>query len=123
MKMDWRVQLKVPGIVVTDAKSLFDHLGKSGPLPTERQTLIDLLVARDRQENGAVRFHWLPNTRTIANVLNKATAVNNVYEKFRDQGLYRLVPTAHHVEEENNRLELSRGQCQRAKLKKKACMP
>ena len=57
MQMDWRMRLKIPGVIVTDAKSLFDHLGKSGSIPTERQTLIDLLVARDLQENGAVKFY------------------------------------------------------------------
>ena len=39
MKADWRMYLKIPGIIVTDAKSLYDHLGKSGSIPTERQTL------------------------------------------------------------------------------------
>ena len=53
---DWRMQLKVPGLVVTDAKSMYDHLSKSGSIPTERQTLIDLLVARDLHENGAISF-------------------------------------------------------------------
>ena len=87
MQSDWRMRLEIPGVVVTVAKSLFDHLGKSGSIPTERQTLIDLLVARDLQENGAVKIHWLPNTHMIADVLTEATPVNDVYRKFRDLGL------------------------------------
>ena len=42
---DWRVHLRVPGILVTDAKSLYDNLQKDGSLPAERQTLLDVLVA------------------------------------------------------------------------------
>ena len=42
---DWRYRLKIPGVMVTDAKSLFDHLRTTGSIPKERQTLIDLLVA------------------------------------------------------------------------------
>ena len=33
---DWRDQLIIDGIVVTDAKSLFDHLGRTEGVPTER---------------------------------------------------------------------------------------
>ena len=120
MQVDWRKHLKIPGIVVTDAKSLFDHLGKPGSIPTERHTLIDLLVAHDLQKNGAVKFHWLPNTHMIAGVLTKATPVNEVYRKFRDQGLYSLVQTVQQVEDEHHRLTLRQGQRQRAKLRKRS---
>ena len=42
----WRYRLRVPGVLVTDAKSLYDHLHKTGSVPSERQTLIDLLIAK-----------------------------------------------------------------------------
>lgn len=42
----WRQHLKIPGSVITDAKSLFDHLVTTGQIPTERQTLLDLLVCK-----------------------------------------------------------------------------
>ena len=116
---DWRMHLKVPGIIVTDAKSMYDHLGKSGSTPTERQTLIDLLVARDLQENGAIRLQWLPNKHMLADVLTKATAPNDVYVKFRDRGLYSLVPTEQQGTEEGRRIALRQGQRQRAKDRKK----
>ena len=38
---DWRIKLKVPGLCVTDATSLVDHLRKTGSVPKEKQTLID----------------------------------------------------------------------------------
>jgi hypothetical protein len=36
----------LPGNMVTDARSLYDHLCKTGNLPTERQVLLDLLSAK-----------------------------------------------------------------------------
>ena len=99
---DWRMSLKVPGIIVTDAKSMFDHLGKSGSVPVERQTLIDLLVARDLHENGAVSLRWLPNTHMLADILTKAVKPNEVYQRFRDRGLYSLFPTAEQEQEEDH---------------------
>ena len=66
---------------VTDSKSMFDHLGKSGSVPTERQTLIDMLVARDLHESGTIRLHCLPNRHMLADVLTKAVTPNEVYLK------------------------------------------
>ena len=59
---DWRHNLKIPGIVITDAKSLFDHLSTAGSVPKQRQTLIDLLIARDLAEGKAVQLKWVPTT-------------------------------------------------------------
>jgi len=53
---DWRHKLKVPGILITDARSLIDNLGKTGPVPKEKQTLIDLLVASDLREESAAKL-------------------------------------------------------------------
>ena len=117
---DWRMNLKIPGIIVTDAKSLFDHLNKTGSIPTERQTLIDLLVARDLQENNAIMFKWLPNSHMLADVLTKATRPNAIYIKFRDSGMFSLAPTTEQTEDEEKRLQLRQGQRQRAKARKKA---
>ena len=47
---DWRVHLRVPGILVTDANSLYDNMQKGASLPAERQTLLDVLVAKDLVE-------------------------------------------------------------------------
>ena len=56
----------------------------------------------------------------IADVLTKATPVNDVYRRFRDQGLYSLVPTTQQVEDEHHRLTLLQGQRQRAKLRRRS---
>ena len=123
---DWRMHLKIPGLLVTDAKSMYDHLSKSGSIPTERHTLMDLLVARDLHEHGAVRLYWLPNKHMLADVLTKAVSPNEVYVKYRDQGLFSLVPTAQQEEEEAKRMALRQGHRQRAKDKKQqkpGCIP
>ena len=116
----WRHQLKIPGTFVTDSKSLFDHLTKTGSVPTARQTLIDLLVARDLHENDRVSIKWLPNKHMIADVLTKAVVPNEVYAKLIQHGSYSLVPTEAQQEEELHRQRLRQGQRQRAKARRKA---
>ena len=32
---------------------MYDHMGTTGQIPTERQTMLDLMVARDHLESGA----------------------------------------------------------------------
>ena len=49
---DWRKELKIPGTLVTDARSLYDHLHKTGSIPKERQFLLELLAARELVEDG-----------------------------------------------------------------------
>ena len=117
---NWRHKLKIPGTLVTDSKSTFDHLTKTGSIPTERQTLIDLLVARDLSENNTVRIMWLPNKHMIADCLTKAVKPNEVYRKLIATGEYSLIPSKEQQEDEDYRLELRQGQRKRAKERKKA---
>ena len=119
LQCDWREHLTFQGIMVTDAKSLHDHLNKTGSLPTERHTLIDLLVARDLQEREIVKIRRLPNRCMLADVLTKATRPNEVFDKFWLDGMYSLVPTEEESAAEQRRLNLRRGQRDRAKEKKK----
>ena len=117
---DWRHKLKVPGVTVTDAKSLHDHLGKTGSVPEERQVLIDLLAARDLCEDEVVKVRWLPNQFMLADILTKAVRPNLVTEKFLRKGLFCLVPTQKQQDDEDRRLALRRGQRERAKERKAA---
>ena len=115
---DWRHKLKVAGILITDARSLFDHLNKTGSFPREKQTLIDLLVARDLTEADAVKVVWVPTTHMLADKLTKVTGDTPVFEKFMKQGLYCLTQTEEEQEVENRRKELRQGQRQRRKERK-----
>eukprot|EP00435_Cladocopium_sp_Y103_P016026 s641_g4.t1 len=78
---EWRRELRIPGYVVTDAKSLFDHLGSTGQVPTERQTMLDLMVCREQIEQGAYILKWVPTHRQYADGLTKAMK-NLLWEAF-----------------------------------------
>ena len=118
LKGDWRHHLKFPGVLVTDSKSLYDHLTTTGSVPTERRTLIDLLVARGLHESDAVKIKWLPKRHMIANVLTRALNPNEIYHRVGRENCYSLVPTVQRAEEEEHRQALRRGQRQRAKVRK-----
>ena len=117
---DWRLKLRIPGALVTDAKSLFDHMSKIGSLPVSRQTLIDLLVARDLIEQETIKLNWLPNAHMLADILTKAVQPNSVLELFLKTGLFSLVPTSQQETEERHRQALRQGQRERAKERRKA---
>jgi len=115
---DWRHRLKIPGILITDARSLYDHLNKTGSVPKEKQTLIDLLVARDLTEANALKLRWTPTTHMLADILTKVTAMTAVLGKFLMDGLYCLTQTAEEQEHEKHRKELRQGQRQRRRERK-----
>ena len=117
---DWRHQLKIPGVLVTDARSLFDHINKTGSLPTERQTLIDLLVARDLVEANAVKVCWVPTTHQLADVFTKMMKPPPVMEKFLRTGFYSLVQTDLEGQGEEHRAALRQAQRQRRKERDKS---
>ena len=117
---DWRHKLKIPGTLITDARSLFDHLNKTGSAPKEKQTLIDLLVARDLTETGTLKLRWMPTTHMLADILTKVTAVTAMFSKCVKDGLYCLTQTAEEQEFESHRKELRQGQHQRRREHKAA---
>ena len=60
VKPTWRTDCQVCGGSVTDAKSLYDHMSTTGQIPQERQTMLDLLVAKSLLEQEAFRLFWVP---------------------------------------------------------------
>jgi hypothetical protein len=117
---DWRTELRIPGILVTDAKSLYDSLQKDESLPAERQTPLDVLVAKDLIEQKCISIRWLPNAHQFADFLTKPEVVTPNLQVFLRQGIVSLVPTQAKADDEAHRLELRRGQRQRAKERKEA---
>jgi len=117
---DWRMKLKIPGVLITDAKSLFDHLGKTGSMPKERQTLIDLLTARDLVENHAVDLRWMPTTHMLADILTKKMPITEIIKKALCDGWFSVVPTEKEEALETHRKTLRQNQRQRRKLRLKA---
>ena len=109
----WRHKLKIPGVLVTDAKSLYDHLSKTGSVPKEKQTLIDLLVARDLTESKAVTVAWVPTKHMLVDTLTKIMTATVVFERLMREGLYCLTQTAAEQKVEEHRKLLRQGQRQR----------
>ena len=58
---DWRSALRVPGILIVDAESLYDHLRKDSSVPVERPTLL-AVFAKDLVERKCIEVGWLPNS-------------------------------------------------------------
>ena len=112
---DWRYRLKIPGVMVTDAKSLFDHLRTTGSIPKERQTLIDLLVARDLVETKVIDLKWMPTTLMVADVLTKEMKPSAQVKRLLEDGRYKLAPTEDDEAHENHQHNLRREQRQRRK--------
>ncbi len=78
MGPNWSHETKIPGAFVTDARSLRDHLNETGSFVSERQILIDLLIARGLTEAETIMVRWVPTTRQLADILTiqmKATAI------------------------------------------------
>ena len=56
--------------------------------------MIDLLVAGDLIESGALKLCWVPTTHMLAEVLTKAMKPSEIYVKFRDGQPFSLVRTS-----------------------------
>jgi len=107
-------------MLITDAKSLYDHLCKTGSVPKEKQTLIDLLVARDLMEERAVRIRWVPTDHMLADMLTKEMKLSPAVVKFLDQQVYCVARSLDEQEKDAYRLGLRQGQRQRRKERKNA---
>jgi hypothetical protein len=90
-------------------------LNTTGKVPKERQTLIDLLVARDLIETGAVKLMWVPTAHMVADILTKVMKPTSCYVRLRDTQRFSVARTEDDEEREQRRLELRQGQRQRRK--------
>ena len=115
---DWRDKLRVGGGIVTDAKSLFDHLGATGQIPAERQTMLDLLVAKDLLERQIYRFFWVPTHRQHADGLTKAMK-NVLWKEYLRKKTLSLKKILEEREIEEHRKQLRKGQRERQKIRSK----
>ena len=110
---NWRSTMNVGGGITTDAKSLYDHMGSTA-IPTERQTMLDLMVARSHLEDHAYELFWVPTHKQFADGLTKKMK-NPLWELFcRFNKLsWKETDTERRVEE--HRAKLRRDQRQRRK--------
>lgn len=116
VKETWRKDMQVGGYMVTDAKSLYDHMYTTGQVPAERQTMLDLLVVKDQLEQSVVDFRWVPTHRQYADALTKSMR-DLLWEEFVRAGAISLKETPAERELEEHRKALRRGQRERRKGK------
>ena len=79
-----------------------------------------MLVAKDMIEQKCVSTCWLPNAHQFADSLTKPEDVTPTLQIFLRQGILSLVPIQAQADDEAHRLEVRRGQSQRAKERKEA---
>ena len=114
----WRKKLAIRGYLVTDAKSLYDHMVRTHHMPTERQTLLDVLVCKDLVENGVVTMKWVPTFKQYADAMTKAMRAT-LWEDFFRTGVVSLKETPTEAKEEEHRRGLRQAQRQRRKVRMK----
>ena len=88
-------------------------------MPSERQTLIDLLIARDLTEAETIMVRWVPTTHQLADILTKQMKATPILNKFLQQQLYCLVGDDAEQQEESRRADLRKGQRDRRKTRMK----
>jgi hypothetical protein len=76
----------------------FDHLTMTGHIPTERQTLLDLLTAKDLAENKVVDTRWVPPYKQHAGYLTKLMLAW-LWVGFTNKGNKGLIPPRETTEE------------------------
>ena len=111
----WRYRLKIPGVMVTDAKSLSDHLRTTGSIPKDRETLIHLLVTRDLVETKVIDLKWMPTTLMVADAITQEMTPSAQVKRLLEEGRYSLAPTEDGDAHEHHQHNLSREQRQRRK--------
>ena len=123
MTTQWKESLRIPGVVVTDAKALFDHLLKTGHLTAERQTMLDILAAKQLIESASMKVAWVPTFRQFADGLTK-DMLDELFAQFKRTGTLSLVETPADQKLEEHRASLRRAQRERRKIRmKKASKP
>ena len=113
---DWRKDLTVQGYMVTDARSLYDHLGTTGQVPSERQTMLDLMVTREMLEASTFHLRWVPTYRQYADGLTKRMN-NPLWTEFSAKGLLSLKETQEEARIESHRRDLRKAQRERRKAR------
>ena len=68
---DWRVELRIPGILVTDAKSLYDNLQKEATNQGEKRAALEVVVARDSLDALGGVPRWLPHELNVVDCMTK----------------------------------------------------
>ncbi|CAE7368424.1 RE2, partial [Symbiodinium sp. KB8] len=114
----WRQEMVTRGHLVTDARSLFDHVHGSNQLAAERQTSLDILGIRQMVQEKLASLHWVPTWRQYGDCLTKPME-DILYCRFKKDGLLNVKQSAADAVEEERRALLRKAQRERRKIKLK----
>eukprot|EP00971_Amphidinium_carterae_P290680 5772290-Amphidinium_carterae.1 len=117
---EWQKQLldtSQQGVLVTDGKSLYDHLNSSAANPSEKQVMLDLIFVREEVERGLVSVQWVPGSHQVADCLTKWMKPTAVICELHRTGMYSLTQGIEEAEEEARKALLRKGQRQRHRAK------
>ena len=119
VKSTWRSTMAQKGHLVTDARSLFDHVKGSTMLATERQVSLDILEVRQLVQETTVDLHWVPTWKQYGDSLTKSMA-DELFLAFRRSNCINVVQSEADQVEEARRSGLRRAQRERRKSRMKA---
>ncbi|OLQ12139.1 Transposon Ty1-DR1 Gag-Pol polyprotein [Symbiodinium microadriaticum] len=112
----WRQEIRARGHLVTDARSLYDHVHGSNQLAAERQTSLDILGIRQMVQEGMVSLHWVPTWRQYGDCLTKPME-DLLYVRFKNDGCLNVKQSPADAKEEERRFFLRKAQRERRKLR------
>ena len=112
VKSEWRNQLHALGVLVTDAKALYDHCLTTGHMAQERQTAIDLLMSKRMIEERQMDLRWVPTFKQLADSLTKSMR-DVLLTQWKCDGLVCLTSTPEDLQDESRRAMIRKGQRER----------
>ena len=90
----WNVASRRRSLVVTDCKSLFDHVSSmSAPTLDDRRTALDIVILRESLSKTQGSLRWVPTTYMLADSLTKESP--EAFDLLRGcirQGYYQIAP-------------------------------
>ena len=110
---------ELKGHLVTDARSLYDHVKGSSLLATEGQVSLDILEVRQLVQESTLDLHWVPTWRQFGDSLTKSMK-DELYPAFRKRGYINVVQTPEDEIEEARRSAIRKAQRERRKARMKS---
>jgi hypothetical protein len=73
--------MSIPQVSLVDARSLRDHLHKTGAMPTEKRVGLDLADVREWLDRGDY-LHWVPTGYMLVDAFTKHFAETPLLDHF-----------------------------------------
>ena len=79
-KREWESYVRtIPHEMITDPKSLFDHLNKPGSTPGDKRLRLDMEILREQLETMALTVRWVSSEQMPADALIKGSVQTMAY--------------------------------------------